>query len=311
MKRVQSARPAAEPGERYPIRTIASLTGVKPVTLRAWERRYGLIRPARSESGQRLYTPHDVAEIHRVVALLERGLAISQVRGALRGNGGDAAAARAEGPWAGYRDRMIAAIARFDENALEDVYNEVLATHPAELSTQKVLLPLLEELGERWQRAEGSVAEEHFFGVYLRNKLGARFHHRARIESGPLLLAACLPGEQHEIGLLLFALAAHERGYRTVLLGADMPLAELPLAARRSHSAAIVVSGSLEPAPGVLDGGLAALVAAARVPVFVGGQVSVRHRDQVVAARAVPLGVEIAPALARLAATPNLAPGER
>lgn len=286
--------------EFYPIRTVSTLTGVNAITLRAWERRYGLIKPVRTDSGHRVYTRADIDNIHRIVALLDKGVAIGQVRHTLGEPEKSAARAHDDGPWAGFRERMVMAITRFDENRLEDTYNELLALYPTDLVTRKVLVPLLVELGERWQSTEGSVAEEHFFGVYLRNKLGARFHHRNRNNTGPKLLAACLPGELHEVGLLLFSLAAHEQGYRLVLLGPDMPLAELPIAAKRSQSAAIVLSGLLDPDPMLFAEKLPALVAAAGTPVFIGGLTAVRRRDEIVAAGAVPLDYEIAHALQRV-----------
>jgi DNA-binding transcriptional MerR regulator len=292
--------------EFYPIRTVSTLTGVNAITLRAWERRYGLVKPVRTDSGHRVYTRTDIDNIHRIVALLDKGVAISQVRNALGETEQGAARVEETGPWAGFRERMVMAISQFDENRLEDIYNELLALYPTDLVTRKVLLPLLVELGERWQSTEGSVAEEHFFGVYLRNKLGARFHHRNRNNTGPKLLAACLPGEQHEVGLLLFALAAHEQGYQLVLLGADMPLADLPLAAKRSQSAAIVLSGSVEPDPHMLTEQLPALVAAAGMPVLIGGLTAVRRRDEIVAAGAVPLGNDIAHGLQRIGDTRKL-----
>ncbi len=296
--------PAADqttaPTELYPIRTVASLTGVNPITLRAWERRYGLIRPTRTDSGHRLYTREQIEQIQRVLALLEKGIPISQVRQVIEARAQAAAPAATAGPWPAYRERMVSAITRFDENALEDTYNEALALHPTDLVTRRLLLPLLEELGERWASAEGSVAEEHFFGVYLRNKLGARFHHRARGNTGPKLLIACLPGELHEIGALLFALAVQELGYRIVLLGANMPLGDLPVVVRRAAIDAIVLSGSVTPAPELLTADLPRLVAAVRVPVCVGGLTSVTHRDALVAAGAHPMGAELEHGLRRL-----------
>lgn len=297
-KNQTSALPADS--EFYPIRTVATLTGVNAITIRAWERRYGLIKPVRTDSGHRVYTRADIDNIHRIVALLDKGVAISQVRHSLESPELGAARTDEAGPWAGFRDRMIVAITQFDENRLEDTYNEVLALYPTDLVTRKILVPLLVELGKRWESAEGSVAEEHFFGVYLRSKLGARFHHRQRNNTGPKLLAACLPGEQHEIGLLLFALAAHEQGYRLVLLGANMPLADLPLAAKRSKSDAIVLSGSVEPNAHLFSEQLPALVAAADMPVFVGGLTAVRRYDEIVAAGALPLGNDIAHGLQRI-----------
>jgi len=286
--------------EFYPIRTVSTLTGVNAITIRAWERRYGLIKPVRTVSGHRVYTRADIDNIHRIVALLDKGVAISQVRHTLESPEQGAARTDEPGPWAGFRERMVMAITQFDENRLEDTYNEILALYPTDLVTRKVLVPLLIELGKRWESTAGSVAEEHFFGVYLRSKLGARFHHRNRNNTGAKLLAACLPGEQHEVGLLLFALAAHEQGYRLVLLGANMPLTDLPLAAKRSKSDAIVLSGSIEPDPQMLSEQLPALVAAAGMPVFIGGLTAVRRHDEIVAAGAIPLGSDITHGLQRI-----------
>jgi len=297
-------RPAS--AERYPIRTVASLTGVLPVTLRAWERRYGLIRPSRTSTGHRLYTQAQVDQIHEVLALMARGVPIGQMRRALTGNAQARPSRPTAGPWTRYLERMSAAIARFDEAALDAVYDEALSLHPIERVTGSLLMPLLSALGQRWDQAAGGIAEEHFFAVYLRNKLGARLHHR-RLPSGPKLLLACAPGEFHEIGLLLFAIAANEAGLRCVPLGANMPLAELALPARRADCRAIVISSSVDPEPATLRKALPALVAQAEhagvpVPVLVGGQTSVRHRDAIVAAGAVPLGADIEAGVRRLAA---------
>lgn len=278
--------------DHLPIRTVASLTGVLPVTLRAWERRYGLIRPQRTPTGHRYYTRGQVELIHRALALTAQGVPISDVPRALAGSEEEPAAARPGGPWSRYRERMSHAIALFDDATLDEVYDDALSLHQIEHVTGNLLMPLLTELGHRWERYAGSIAEEHFFAVYLRNKLGARLHHR-RPRSGTKLLLACAPGEHHEIGLLLFALAANDAGLRCVPLGADTPLTELALAALRAGCRAIVVSSSMDPEPATLRQSLPELVAQARVPVFVGGQTSVRRRDAVVGAGAIPLGSDI------------------
>ncbi|MBX3703001.1 MAG: MerR family transcriptional regulator [Steroidobacteraceae bacterium] len=275
-----------------PIRTLSSLTGVNAVTLRAWERRYGLIRPARTPKGHRLYTHQHVERIRRVLALVERGVPISRVRDLL-----DVEPA-AESPAAGDRwlqdiERMAAAIARFDEQDLDRIYDESLSVHPVEQVTRRLLLPLLVRLGERWSDLAGGIAEEHFFAMYLRSKLGARMQHRMRYATGPRLVAACAPGEQHEIGLLLFALEAHVAGMRTVLLGADTPLADVAIACRRSQGDAVVISSSMDPAPSFFRDELPQLVRESGVPVFVGGSTALRHRREIAAAGAVALGVEL------------------
>jgi len=279
--------------EQLPIRRMASLSGVNAVTLRAWERRYGLLQPLRTPKGHRLYTHAHLQLIRRVQSLVERGVPISRVRALLDSAPEPAQAPREEEPWRDYRDRMTAAIERFDEIELDQIYDEALSVHPVQRVTTRLLLPLLAALGERWETLSGSIAEEHFFATYLRSKLGARLQHWVRHGSGPKLIAACPPGEQHEIGLLLFALHANAAGMRTVLLGADTPFHEMAIAQRRAGAAAVVVSSSVAPAPARLQRALSGLVRDTAVPVFVGGAIAVRHRQAITAAGAIPVGVDI------------------
>jgi methanogenic corrinoid protein MtbC1 len=146
------------------------------------------------------------------------------------------------------------------------------------------------------------VAEEHFFSAYLRNKLGARFHHRRVLDTGPKLLVACVPGEHHEIGLLIFALAAHEAGLRVVLLGANVPFAEVAAAARRAQCEAVVLSSSIDPGPGEFFRQLAELVAAVKRPVYVGGVTAAAHAKDIESSGAIALAATIESAVRRIGA---------
>ena len=290
------------PNEKlYTIGTVSKLTGVGAITLRAWERRYSLIQPVRKESGHRLFTRHHIDQINRITALTQQGMRISQIRPEMleteTGNESD------EEPdtWNEYLNSMIAAVIDFDEDRLEEIYNEALSLYPIGIVTRKLLTPLLIELGLRWAENEGSIAEEHFFTFYLRNKIGARYHHRARGKNtGPRLLLAGLPGEHHEIGLLLFALSAHEDGYQVILLGANMPLRELGYVARKKHCSAILLSGAIEPSPETLSKDLPKLVKSAEIPVLVGGLSSVYACDAINRAGAEALGRDVEHGLSRI-----------
>lgn len=276
-----------------PIGTVSRLTGVNAVTLRAWERRYGLIKPKRTPKGHRLYTPADVEMIREARRLVGQGIPISQVRVSQAPDPAGVKPFSGPDPWAGYLDGMVAAIGRFDEARLDALYQNAMALYPVDVVTKQLLMPLLAALGDRWDRTTGGIAEEHFFGVYMRNKLGARFHHRQHHARGRCLLAACLPGEHHELGILLLALAAHDRGFRVVLLGADMPLGQLLHVRQRTGIDAVVLSSSVEPAAGTLDRALPELVATIGVPVYVGGQTSVRHRRAIERSGAHAVGDEL------------------
>jgi DNA-binding transcriptional MerR regulator/methylmalonyl-CoA mutase cobalamin-binding subunit len=290
---------SSSPARLFPIRTVAGITGVHPVTLRAWERRYQLIKPQRTAKGHRLYSQTDIDLIQRVVGLLAQGISISQAATLVETEDVDLDTAT-PGPWRPYLERMLAAVHRFNEAALDAVYSDALALYPVDIVTDRLIAPLLHVIGERWAARTGDVAEEHFFSTYLRNKLGARLHHQSRGGARAQLLAACLPEERHDFGLLLFCLSAASHGYRLVLLGADMPLADLPGATRRSDSDAIVLSGVTEPERDLLGMQLPELVREAGVPVFVGGHVATRHAEEIETAGAICLGANIPEALLRL-----------
>ena len=294
MSEAQSAEKTIVPGSLLPIRTVAELTGVNPVTLRAWERRYQLITPQRTPKGHRLYTQDDVELIRHVLELLDQGISISQVKPLLTQVPGQQQAVTDAGEvWRNYQDKMLTAIEQFDEQALDTIYNDALSLYPVDVVIQRLISPLLRILGERWRERPAGIAEEHFFTVYLRNKLGARVHHMNQRSNGPLLLLACLPGEFHDIGLLLFALASVNFGFRVLVLGANMPLEQLTVVMQQKSCDGIVLSGSARPARGAIETGLPALVNATRVPVFVGGKTAVKHQQKIEAAGATCVGESI------------------
>lgn len=285
-----------------PIRTVSSLTGVNSVTLRAWERRYGLIQPTRTPKGHRLYSMADVSLINQIVTLLEGGISISQVHQVLQQAptplAPESAATEIQAQrfdlWANYQKRLVEAIIGFDEAELDSTYNEILALYPIDIVTNRLIIPLLRELGWRWQRGNPTgVAEEHYFSVFLRNKLGARFHHRSRFNDGPTLIVACLPEEQHEVGTLLFSLMAIDWNYRVILLGANMPLEQLPALVERIDAQAVVLAGTYASPKGMLSHDLPRLVQRLAVAVFIGGKITSRHQSELTAAGVIALSEDL------------------
>jgi len=286
-----------------PIRTVSMLTGVNAITIRAWERRYGLITPQRTPKGHRLYTHRDVERIKHIVELLKQGISVGHVKPLLDQVPGEAATQSTSGDgdtWKDYQDRMLNAIEIFDEPALDKIYNDALSLYPVDIVNQRLTTPLLRLLGERWNLREAGIAEEHFFTIYLRNKLGTRLHHMNQPGSGPMLLLACLPGELHELGLLFFALSAVSNGYRVLILGANTPLQQIPVVLETRPCAGIVLSGSAKPARGVIASGLPELAGTVATPVFVGGTLSVTYQDNLAASGIICLGEDISAGMQRV-----------
>lgn len=285
--------------EKFPIRTVSEITGVNAVTLRAWERRYGLIKPSRTPKGHRLYSRRDIKLVEEILGRLSQGMTISQVARDILDNGQSDRIENNE-TWNNYANKMIAATVNFDEHALDLVYNDAMSLYPIDIVTTRLILPLLGELGNRWAIKTGSIAEEHFFSMYLRNKLGARFHHQNLRSSGARLIMACLPGEHHEFGILLFALTAQSKGFQIVLLGADLPVIELLQVVNNTDNQGIVLAGSAALRCETLFENLKSLTSAVSIPVFIGGDVSHTCRDSIVEANAIPLGHDLTGSLSTI-----------
>lgn len=296
----------------FPIRIVTERTGVGASTLRAWERRYGLLHPKRTPKGHRLYSEADILLIKRVLELLDEGHSISEAarRVLAAGEQGEATAetltqaneqARiielASGQWSHYLERMLTAIEEFSPKRLDAIYNEASSLYPLDLVSKHLIEPILKLLGERWKWRPTGIAEEHFFSAWLRNKLGARLHHAMSQATGSKLVVACVPGHRHEVGVLLFVLAALGRGYQVVYLGADTPLDSLPLVVERCGARGVVLAGGRTPASSEQLEELHQLVQRIAGPVFVGGPLSAEYERAVARAGATPIGAEFALAL--------------
>ncbi|MDR7284671.1 DNA-binding transcriptional MerR regulator [Pseudomonas corrugata] len=170
-----------------PIREVARQTGVNAVTLRAWERRYGLIVPQRTPKGHRLFSPEHVQRILTILTWLNRGVAVSQVKQLL--DTPQAFTEPVENDWQVLRQTLLQAVSHLIERTLDDTVNQAMALYPPRTLCEHLLLPLLAELEQRWQGQFGAQMERAFFYSWLRSKFGARIYHNNRqLRAAPLLL---------------------------------------------------------------------------------------------------------------------------
>lgn len=291
-----AADDASEPGGQeglYPIRTVSALTGVNPVTLRAWERRYGLIQPQRTPKGHRLYTEADIERIHRILELLDQGISIGQTRRLIETDApiqeSSLLQSRDEDAWSPLQHRFAEAVERLDEVALASAYDDALGSHPISQVHRQLVLPLSRRLAQTDDGEPLALAGRRFFSAFMRNKLGAQLHHQSELARGPKLLAACLPGDSIETELLIFGVAALRQGYRLILLGPDIPLTSVRAAARACHARGVVLFGEPDADATCLDAPLASVVGASSGPVFVGGGIADAESERINAQSAVAL----------------------
>jgi MerR family transcriptional regulator, light-induced transcriptional regulator len=240
------AMPDAGPGFLR-IGELAKRTGVSPELLRAWEQRYGLLQPTRTEGGFRLYSAADEARVQRMQSLVSGGLAAAQAARLVL-SGGEPAPPTVSASATTLEDaaaNLTASLDRLDEQAANTALDRLFSAYTIETVLQDVLLPYLHRLGERWEAGEVSVAQEHFASNLLRGRLLGLAQGWGQGQ-GPLAILACVPGEHHELGLLVFGVALRRRGWRITYLGTDSPIGAVADIAR-SLAPAVVVLLSINP----------------------------------------------------------------
>jgi DNA-binding transcriptional MerR regulator len=228
---------------RLRIGALSERVGVSPELLRAWEKRYGLLQPLRTEGGFRLYSAADEERVRSMRRHVEAGVPAAEA----------ARLALAETPVA--RDGEVPtsptllsaelreALDRLDEPGANAALDRLLGAFTLETVLREVVLVYLRELGERWERGEASVAQEHFASNVLRGRLLGLARGWGR-RAGPTTVLACPPGELHDLPLIAFGLGLAERGRSITYLGPDTPVASIHDALAEREAQLVVLSAT-------------------------------------------------------------------
>ena len=258
----------------YNIKAVVQATGISPSTLRAWERRYNVARPQRSDSGYRLYAERDVAVIRWLKVQVDAGMSISQAVSWLANLVTDAGGLEqvvlpmtSSGPTHqdllttgnGYRreqirdytslqNSLIDALVNFDEDEAERIVAEAFSMYSVEQVGEKLIMPVLVEIGEQWHRGEISITIEHFATNYLMQRMGTLLRSIPNGTGGPLLWVGCAPSEMHEVGTLLLAIYLRRSGYRVHYLGQNLAIEDFVNEVKRQQPAMLLLSASTDQA---------------------------------------------------------------
>jgi len=238
---------AATTHDAYPLRTVTVMTGLSADLIRAWEKRHQVVTPVRGPRGARLYSAADIEHLQLLARAVGGGRAIGDVAALdkrelrLLATHRTAAAVSENSLQA-----FINHLTRFEHAALARALGDALLALGSSAFIYEIAVPLLHEVGRRWSCGEVAVAAEHLFSGVLRNLLSGLLQSRAHSGRSTMLLAAPA-GERHDLGLLLVALLASDKGLDVLNFGADLPAAEIVTAARRCNAAIVgigVVSGA-------------------------------------------------------------------
>lgn len=234
----------------YNIQAVAAATGIPSITLRSWERRYGVPEPKRDPKGYRLYSDRDIAVTRWLKERVQQGIGISRAVNMLHAleQGRLAVEPVRSLSFDTLKRRLLDAIRHLDELAVNQVLAEALMVASVEEIALQLLQPVLYEIGERWAEGELSVTTEHVGSNLVRSHIAQLI----RISPDPYrtetILIACAPGEVHDIGALMLALFLRRRGFAVVYVGANPEPDSLVTDTKRLQPVAICMSASTQDA---------------------------------------------------------------
>ncbi|HEX6817877.1 MAG TPA: cobalamin-dependent protein [Ktedonobacterales bacterium] len=251
----------------YNTKAVVHQTGVPAPTLRAWERRYGILSPRRAENDYRLYSERDIMLVLWLREQVEIGLTISQAIALLRSTEPARRRSRRsrplshvvespdggpEQPVAGLaiadlRSALLNAFITLDEQAVNQVITQAIAIYPVEEVCLSLIAETLQEVGKRWAEGQLTVTCEHFASAALRAQLESLFRSAPCPAEGPLALVGCAPGEMHELGSLILALLLRRGGVRVTFLGQSVEADDLLATIGAVRPACVALSASLLP----------------------------------------------------------------
>jgi MerR family transcriptional regulator, light-induced transcriptional regulator len=240
---------------RHPIRVVSRRTGLTPAVLRAWEKRYGVVIPARSDGGQRLYSDDDVRRLGLLRRAVEEGRAISRVAGLsteeLRGLVQEdeverVGAASGDPVHSSTANEILAlaeqAVGELDSHRLERILMRSAMSLPVVTVLDEVVTPLLASIGSSWREGRYGAGHEHLATVEIRRFLEWLLSTISRTETGPVMVAVTPSGERHELGALLSAVCGVAEGWEAYFLGPDLPAEEIALTAVRLEARVVGLS---------------------------------------------------------------------
>jgi DNA-binding transcriptional MerR regulator len=249
---MSAANTVTRPDRTYEIHEVAELTGLAAARLRAWERRYEVVRPERQPNGYRAYTADQVALLRAFARLIDSGERIGDL--AARPRAEVLAQAHARALDGSPQAALLEAVRGFDRERLEGLVAQQLALRGLRAFATEVVLPLAQSVGDLWALGKIPIAAEHLASEVVLHALKGGL--RMSRGSGPLVVGACLSGERHEWGFLATLAVIREDGWRIHYLGADLPVQEVVEAAWKLAPQGVAFSSC---DPGVVRANLHAL----------------------------------------------------
>ena len=292
MKNLDPIIPVSDEG-LYPIRTVSEASGVNSITLRAWERRYGLFKPKRTPKGHRLYSDKDIQRIHQVLELLAKGVSIGRVAKALKEeqittNYSSLKAVNSDSipvqqltnqQWESHQETFLKKINTYDILQLEIFLHELFSHYDIEEVINQLLRPVLVALKNRADQLKSLSGDYNFYKVFLKHRIGGLFLKLSIQNSGKKIILMGVDDNQSDIEVLLFSMALLGHGYQVVNLGCGLSFEAVPMTLNASEADAVLLYTAVESLNKITNNSFKTLVSSLGTPVFITGSYS-EHQEK-------------------------------
>lgn len=241
---------------KYKIKKVSELTGILPVTLRAWERRYGVLSPERKENRYRLYSEQDIAILKWLNSQTASGISISTAASNLH-------TMRTNNEWPNllptertqkkvkpsipperFAEQLFNLLSQHNEADGLKLMQEITSGFDLETLIVRIITPCLNSIGEAWYQGKLSISTEHFASAFIRGRLYNLFQSYPIVSRGAIILIGGAPTEEHELGALMMATLLRSRGYRVEFLGPNLHMDDLVDYAKSEKPAVVILTAS-------------------------------------------------------------------
>ncbi len=257
---MQSGR--EEAGKKFSMKVVSRMSGLTPHAIRAWERRYGVVKPGRDANNRRFYRESDIERLTLLHKATEAGHPISQIAGYTKEELKDIvgsmnvidlpsrkpAEPRATGDltlvrdYSAYIDEILAAVEKMDRKSLEETLISVEADIGRNALLERAVIPLMERIGDLWRKGEIRISHEHLATQAVRTFLGSLLASQKTFPGAPHVVVTTPSDQVHELGALSAAVTAASEGWNVTYLGPSLPSEEIAGAVSHNGSRALILS---------------------------------------------------------------------
>jgi DNA-binding transcriptional MerR regulator/methylmalonyl-CoA mutase cobalamin-binding subunit len=242
---------------KYPIKVVSQITGLSVFVIRAWEKRYEVVTPSRTETNRRLYSEEDIEKLKLLNEAVHNGHNISGIAGlsvnelkSIKGNKNPLATTNTVEPKEYFFkdsksliDECISAIKVYDAKSLETILLKASSKLSQPQLIEDLIIPLVYKIGDLWHNGDIRIANEHLASSVIRSFLSSLIEQHIPSENAPIIISATPRGQDHELGAIMVGITAASLGWKVIYLGPNLP--EVEIAAVSDSLGAKVVALSI------------------------------------------------------------------